>query len=116
MLDDAGKKPVWKENNSFIFTVEKVNNEEIKMDILDEDVTTSDLVGTAVLRFDDLILNGGVENWFEIYYDGGLFGKKKGLSGGKVKLRSKWVGASQEESKESHYKHSAQSVVGFDPH
>ncbi len=86
------------------------------MEILDEDVTSSDLVGSAILRFDELILNGGVENWFEIYYDGGIFGKKKGLSGGRVKIRTKWVAAAEEESKEHDHKPSAQSVVGFDPH
>ena len=104
VVEDAGKKPVWKDNNTFTFTVDNIYDEEIKLDILDEDVTSSDLVGSAALRFDDLILNGGVENWFEIYYDGGMFGKKKGLSGGRVKLRTKWEASAQEESKDHDYK------------
>jgi len=68
------------------------------MEIMDEDVTVDDHVGDTFLTIENLIIKGGVNNWFEIYH------KKK--SAGTVHLATKWVAAekpastSKEESKE----------------
>ena len=69
------------------------------MKILDKDVLTSDLVGTALLSVEDLAVNGGQQQqWHEIYY--------KNKSSGKILISSRFVEdanhASQklEESKE----------------
>lgn len=74
-------------------------HDQIKVEILDKDLVTSDLVGSTLLHVDDLAVNGGMQQqWHEIYY--------KNKSSGKILISSQFVEnanqASQkfEESKE----------------
>jgi hypothetical protein len=60
------------------------------MEILDRDLLTSDLVGSAELKVKDLIQNGGLKNhWVEIFYKGPLLGRLK--SGGKILISTKYI-------------------------
>lgn len=66
VLDEAGKKPKW-ENQEFEFEiVDEID--QIEMTVFDEDVTCNDLVGSTFLQVGNLIINNGVDQWFEIYY------------------------------------------------
>ena len=38
--------------------------------IFDEDVTTSDTVGTTKIKISSLCVNGGLDDWFPIQYRG----------------------------------------------
>lgn len=63
---------------------------------MDEDVLKDDEVGSTFLNVGNLIIKGGVDDWFEIYF------KKK--SAGKVHLATSWVASKKaniEEHKES---------------
>lgn len=80
IMDEAGKTPKWT-SQYFDFQIQNTLD-QIKMDIMDKDVLTSDTVGTALLNIDDLIIKGGTDEWHEIYY------KKK--SSGKIRLIANW--------------------------
>jgi Ca2+-dependent lipid-binding protein len=81
VLDEAGKTPKW-ENQIFEFDIVDLSD-QIDMAIMDEDVTIDDNVGETIMGVGDLIVKGGVNTWFEIYY------KKK--SAGSVHLATTWV-------------------------
>jgi hypothetical protein len=55
------------------------------MVIMDKDLMKDDNVGETIMSIGDLIVKGGVNTWFEIYY------KKK--SAGSVHLTTSWVPA-----------------------
>lgn len=57
------------------------------MEVLDKDVVTSDLVGKCFLQVEDLIINGGINDWVEIHYDKLI---RKNLCGGKIHIKTKW--------------------------
>lgn len=80
VIDEAGKTPKW-ENQDFEFEILD-EMDQIEMDIMDEDVTVDDKVGSTFLNVGNLIVKGGVNDWFEIYH------KKK--SAGTVHLVTKW--------------------------
>ena len=67
------------------------------MEIMDEDVVSDDHVGATFLSVGNLIIKGGVNEWFEIYY--------KQKSAGTVHLATTWQPATKkpqaEESKEA---------------
>lgn len=52
---------------------------------MDKDLMKDDNVGETIMSIGDLIVKGGVNTWFEIYY------KKK--SAGSVHLTTSWVPA-----------------------
>lgn len=81
ICDDQGKTPKWIDTH-FEFPIKDLS-EEIKMEIFDKDLLKSDLVGNTILRVEDLIVKGGVKNWFDIYY--------KEKSAGKILLSTKWT-------------------------
>lgn len=59
------------------------------MAMMDEDVVRDDTVGETIMSVGDLIVNGGVNTWFEIYY------KKK--SAGSVHLSTTWKPSAQKQ-------------------
>ena len=62
----GGKQPVW--GDSFSLEVEDPS-EEIILRVWDQDMTTSDAVGFVKVKMSSLMLNMGVEDKFEIYFD-----------------------------------------------
>jgi hypothetical protein len=54
----------------------KVNDlhEEISFKIMDEDVTSDDMIGVGYVKVSALCLNGGVSDWFSITYKNKLAG------------------------------------------
>jgi len=60
-LQGAGKTPKW--NQSFDIDVKYIGD-DITLTILDEDVTSSDKVGMAVIKLSSLCVNGGLDEWF----------------------------------------------------
>jgi hypothetical protein len=47
----------------------------LKLVVLDEDTMTNDKVGEAVIKISALCTSGGIDEWFEILYEGKLAGK-----------------------------------------
>lgn len=94
ICDDQGKVPKWIDQR-FDFEVDDLF-EQVKMEIFDKDVLSSDNIGNTLMHLENLIVNGGTDNWHEIYY------KKK--SAGKIRLVTKWTAAPEgliEETKEA---------------
>ena len=81
VLIDVGKKPKW-EGCEFEFEIVD-EMDQIEMTVFDEDVTCDDLVGATFLQVGNLIINNGVDQWFEIYYNQ--------KSAGQVHLVTKWA-------------------------
>ena len=50
--------------------------------IFDEDVTTSDTVGTTKIKISSLCVNGGLDDWFPIQY--------RGKQSGQIHLKGIW--------------------------
>ena len=50
--------------------------------VWDEDVTSSDKVGSAVIKLSALCVNGGMDEWFQVQY--------KGKNCGNIHLRGQW--------------------------
>lgn len=53
--------------------------------VLDEDVTSSDTVGSAVIKMSSLCVNGGLDEWFQLQH--------KGKKAGTIHLKGKWTPA-----------------------
>lgn len=66
------------------------------MSILDSGPFRDRIIGKATLSVQDLIKDGGVDYWIEIFYTE----KKQEKSGGKIRLITKWKPLVKEESKE----------------
>jgi Ca2+-dependent lipid-binding protein len=76
---NAGKNPKWLE----MFDIQvRYIGDDMEINVFDEDVTTSDLVGTAILKVSSLCLPQGLDDWFEIRY--------KGKKSGAIHLKSSW--------------------------
>ena len=65
-MNNAGKTPKW--GQKFTFEV-KSADEEIIIRVWDQDLTTSDAVGFCKLKMSSLIINKGVDAWFDIQYE-----------------------------------------------
>lgn len=65
-LDYAGKTPKW--NQKFTFEVTSAD-EDLMLRVWDQDMTTSDAVGFVKLKMSSLIINKGVDAWFDIMYE-----------------------------------------------
>jgi len=86
---EGGKEPIFGDKFSFDITDA---SEEIVMRVWDKDMTTSDAVGFCKIKITSLIINNGVEDWFDIYFD-----NKKA---GSIQVRSRFepVGGDQYEN------------------
>jgi Ca2+-dependent lipid-binding protein len=80
VLDEAGKLPKW--NETFDIPVKYVGD-DLNIQVLDEDLTKSDLVGSANIKMTSLCCNGGMDDWFDIQY--------KGKKAGTVHLKGQWM-------------------------
>jgi len=61
--NSAGKIPKW--NEKFTFEVSSAD-EELMLRVWDQDLTTSDAVGFVKIKMSSLIINMGVDSWFDI--------------------------------------------------
>lgn len=68
----GGKNPKWGDEFEIPF---KSMEEDIKIWVMDEDVTTDDNVGMAVLKCKSLAINNGVNSWYDITYNAKVSGK-----------------------------------------
>lgn len=80
VLNGAGKLPKW--NETFDFSVKYVGD-DLQIECLDEDVTSSDLIGSCTIKLSSLCLNGGMDEWFELQY--------KGKKSGQLHLKGVWM-------------------------
>lgn len=51
--------------------------------VFDEDVTSSDMVGTTVIKLSALCVTNGIDEWFPIQY--------RGKQSGQVHMKSTWT-------------------------
>ena len=65
--DGAGKEPKW--NETFDIDV-RTSGEELKLQVFDEDITTSDLVGETTIKLAALCVSSGIDEWFTVSYSG----------------------------------------------
>ena len=72
VLQGAGKAPVWDE--TFDLEVKYVGD-DLVLEVMDEDVTTNDHVGSTTIKLSALCSNGGIDEWFEIQHKGKVAGK-----------------------------------------
>ena len=62
VMQGAGKTPVWNE----IFEVDvKYIGDNLTLRVMDQDVTTSDTVGEAIIKLSALCIQG-LDDWFEV--------------------------------------------------
>lgn len=78
-MQNAGKMPKW--NETFDIMVKYVGD-DLHIDVMDEDVTTSDEIGSATIKLSSLCMNGGMDEWFDIQF--------KGKKAGSVHLKGDW--------------------------
>ena len=62
----GGKTP--KFGDEFVLDVTDPSD-ELMLRVWDQDVTTSDAIGFSKVKMSSLIINNGVEDWFEVVYD-----------------------------------------------
>jgi hypothetical protein len=79
VLQGAGKLPKW---NETIDIDVKYIGDDINIEVMDEDVTTSDLIGSVVMKISGLTMNGGMDEWFDLQY--------KGKKCGAIHLKGDW--------------------------
>ena len=85
VLQGAGKLPKW---NETIDIDVKYVGDDLNIEVLDEDVTTSDLVGSTNIKLSGLCMNGGMDEWYDIQY--------KGKKSGAIHLKGDWKPAGQQ--------------------
>jgi len=79
VMQNAGKMPKWNE----IFDINvKYIGDDMSVEVLDEDVTSSDQVGITNIKLSSLCMNGGIDEWFDLQY--------KGKKSGSVHLKGDW--------------------------
>lgn len=80
VLQGAGKLPKW--NETFDIEVKYVGD-DLDIEVRDEDVTTSDLVGSLHIKLSSLCMGGGLDEWFDLQY--------KGKKSGTLHLKGIWT-------------------------
>jgi Ca2+-dependent lipid-binding protein len=76
----GGKNPTWA--NECMDVDVKYVGDDMNLQIFDEDMTNSDLVGQATVKLSSFCVGTGIDDWFDIQH--------KGKSAGRVHLRSEW--------------------------
>ena len=61
--DSAGKTPVW--NETFEINVNYIGD-DITFWVMDEDVTSDDLVGQTTFKLSALTAGSGIDEWFQL--------------------------------------------------
>jgi len=63
VLQGAGKLPKW--NETYDIEVKYIGD-DMTIEVRDEDVTSSDLIGSTVIKLSSLCANGGLDEWFKL--------------------------------------------------
>jgi Ca2+-dependent lipid-binding protein len=84
-MQNAGKTPKWT-NESFTIDVKYIGD-DMHIEVFDEDVTDSDLVGETTLKLSTFCMGTGLDEWYGITF--------KGKKAGTVHLRSEWTPTGQ---------------------
>ena len=63
--NSGGKNPIW--NETFDFRPSGMDT-DLEIAVLDEDVTTDDFIGSAVIKIRNLVTGNGVKEWFTLMY------------------------------------------------
>ena len=63
----------------------KYIGDDMTMKVMDEDVTSSDLVGESTFKLSSLCIGTGIDEWFPIQY--------RGKQSGQVHLKGQWTSA-----------------------
>lgn len=84
-MQNAGKHPVW--TNEFVKIDVKYIGDDMHLEVFDEDVVDSDLVGESTIKLSALCMGNGMNEWFEIRF--------RGKKAGTIHLRSEWVPTGQ---------------------
>ena len=58
-------------------------NDDMKIFIMEEDVSSDDFIGMTVLKVSSLVYNNGVNDWFDVTY--------KSKSAGSVHIQTRYV-------------------------
>ena len=77
---DIGKYPVW--NHTFEVPITVADN-ELEFTVKDDDVLTSDIIGSVEINPHALCVNNDVKDWFVIRY--------KGEEAGRLELETKFT-------------------------
>ncbi len=64
---NAGKLPRW--NETFDINVQ-YQGDDVHLEVLDEDITKNDVVGSSTFKMSSLCVNQGIDTWFDIQYKG----------------------------------------------
>ena len=81
--EGAGKEPTW--NETLELDVKYIGD-DMKIWVMDEDVTNDDLIGEASVKLSSLCVNGGLDDWWTITY--------KGKKAGMLHLKGDWTPSS----------------------
>ena len=77
--EEAGKEPKW--NQCFDIDVKYIGD-DLTVKVMDEDIGKDDMIGEAKIKLSSFCVNGGLDEWYEIYFEG--------ESAGKVHFRGEW--------------------------
>lgn len=61
----------------------KYVGDDLSIEVLDKDVTSSDLIGSVTMKLSGLCMNGGMDEWYDIQY--------KGKKAGAIHLKGDWT-------------------------
>jgi Ca2+-dependent lipid-binding protein len=71
VLKSAGKTPDWDE--TFDLDIRYIGD-DLQLDVMDEDIMSSERVGSAIVKISALCTNGGVDEWFDVQFKGKVVG------------------------------------------
>ena len=77
--EEAGKEPKW--NECFDIDVKYIGD-DLTVKVMDDDIGKDDTVGEAKIKLSSFCVNGGLDEWYEIYFEG--------KPAGKVHFRGEW--------------------------
>jgi len=77
---NAGKTPVW--NQTFQYDIKYIGDDMV-FKVFDEDVTENDAVGAFQTKVSALAIPGGLDEWFNLTYQGKMAGK--------LHVKSQWL-------------------------
>ena len=98
--DNAGKLPKWNE----IWDIDvKYIGDDMTIQVLDKDLTSSDLVGETTIKLSGLCANGGMNEWYDIQF--------KGKKAGSIHLKGEFVAAGGQQQPKEQQKQAAPQVI-----
>jgi Ca2+-dependent lipid-binding protein len=84
-MQNAGKNPKW--SNEFFKIDVKYIGDDMHLEVFDEDVCDSDLVGETTIKLTSFCMGQGCDDWFQINF--------KGKKAGTIHLKSIWQPSGQ---------------------